>query len=199
RKSSVAAYTHQFRRLLRLIPGIDEATVLHMYVKGLEPSTRKEVRLRRPRNLAQAHHDASELHSILYPADLRLHHTPPSSSSDMEIDNLSATPETSLANLSVELNNFRKQLLHEINSGSRPSNNFSGSSNNPSGSNPGRLTPAEKTRLMQRGACFRCRQDGHMAGQCTTYNQQPRRQLNNWAVDPVSSTQGQVQGKANDN
>lgn len=177
RQLTVAAYTHQFRRLLRLIPGIDSDTVLHIYVRGLEPTTCKEVRLRQPTTLEQAHHMATELHSILHPTDLHLH-TASTPTSAMDVDNVSIDPVAAIANLRVELHNVRQQLL-----------------NNSSGQPRGRLTPMERTRLMQRGACFRCRQDGHMAKDCPTYNhQQTRRQFNNVAVEDPVSNQGNATG-----
>lgn len=177
RHLTVAAYTHQFRRLLRLIPGIDSDTVLHTYVRGLEPTTCKEVRLRQPTTLDQAHHMATELHSILHPTDLHLH-TANTPSAAMEVDNMSVDPVAAIAALRVELHNVRQQLF-----------------NNPNGQSHGRLTPAERTRLMQRGACFRCRRDGHMAKDCSAYNQQPRRQFNNVTVEASIPDQG----KASDN
>ncbi|KAF9079452.1 hypothetical protein BGX27_006431, partial [Mortierella sp. AM989] len=41
-KSSVADYTRQFRRLLRLIPTMDADTALYIFLSGLEEDTRKE-------------------------------------------------------------------------------------------------------------------------------------------------------------
>ncbi|KAF9090319.1 hypothetical protein BGX27_002290 [Mortierella sp. AM989] len=66
-KSSVAAYTEQFRRLLRLIPNMDEDTALYSYLNGLEPETRQQVRLTLPANLDTAIDKATILHSILHP------------------------------------------------------------------------------------------------------------------------------------
>ncbi|KAF9960259.1 hypothetical protein BGZ72_007517 [Mortierella alpina] len=45
---SVALYTHEFWRLLRRVPTLDKGTALHWFVKGLEPDTSKEVKLRQP-------------------------------------------------------------------------------------------------------------------------------------------------------
>ena len=42
------------------------------------------------------------------------------------------------------------------------------------------LTAAERQRLRLRGACFKCRQDGHMAREC------PVRSLNNMSVPVVA-------------
>ena len=44
-KMTVATYTHKFRRHLRLIPSMDSRSILHTYMKGLEPNTSKEVRV----------------------------------------------------------------------------------------------------------------------------------------------------------
>ena len=45
---SVAAYTNEFRRHLRLIPKIDKDDALFEYLRGLEKETSKQVRLRQP-------------------------------------------------------------------------------------------------------------------------------------------------------
>lgn len=50
-------------------------------------------------------------------------------------------------NLRMELNALRRQVHHQP--GTLP-----------------RLTDADRARLMQRGACFRCREEGHMAREC---------------------------------
>ncbi|KAG0352575.1 hypothetical protein BGX24_007519, partial [Mortierella sp. AD032] len=50
-KRSVALYTHEYRRLLRRVPTLDKGTALHWFVKGLEPDTSKEVKLRQPPTL----------------------------------------------------------------------------------------------------------------------------------------------------
>lgn len=140
-RKSVAAYTNEFRRHLRLTPSMDKGDALYSYLTGLEPETSKHVRLRQPANLDAAVMEATIVHSILFPDGVpQVRTTPtPQPASDpmaMEIDNLR-----------MELNALRRQVHHQP-------------------STLPRLTDADRARLMQSGACFRCREEGHMAREC---------------------------------
>jgi len=152
-KLSVASYTEQFRRLLRLIPGMDPATALYVYLDGLEENTRREVRLRQPTTLDMAITQATIVHSILNP-------TKPV---------FDVAPQTSIPNpMAMEVDNLRVQLnaLRQ-----RLDNNNSHGYGQGHGSRPlNRLSDNERQRLYQRGACFRCRKDGHQARNCPSRN-----------------------------
>ncbi|KAI1290492.1 hypothetical protein EDD11_009338 [Mortierella claussenii] len=117
---------------------------------------------------------------VTAPAVTSLYGPPPAT--PMEIDNL------------MFLANIGRQAL--TNYSFRPRDNTT-SSTFSDNNRPPKLSPDEKTRLLQRGACFRCRRDGHMANQCTAFGrqQQQHRQLNNVATEEISSKSG----KANDN
>jgi len=157
-KRTVALYTHEFRRLLRRVPSLDPETALHWYVKGLEPHTSKEVKLRQPANLDQAIEQASLIHAILFP-DFPTG-SPKVDSNAMDIDNLH-----------VAINNLTTQVNYL-------SRNNNGQSNNIP--HPPKLTPADKAHLMAKNGCFRCRKIGHMASQCRTFpNPQQPRQFHN--------------------
>jgi hypothetical protein len=54
--------------------------------------------------------------------------------------------------------------------------------NNRSG-HPKKLTPEDRTALMTRGACFRCRQDGHLAKDCPRYGAATSRAVNETTAD----------------
>jgi hypothetical protein len=187
-KRSVAVYTHEFRRLQRRIPSLDTDTALHWYVKGLEPNTSKEVKLRQPRDLDQAIHQASLIHSILFPESPAITtSTPKPDPSAMDIDNL----HVAIHNLSTQVNNLAR---------------FSNGSNYGTHTTPRppKLTPEDKAYLTEKGGCFRCRKIGHIANQCRAFpnQQQKPRQFNNIevAATPAQQAYPQTQsGKANSN
>jgi hypothetical protein len=137
---SVKDYTHRFRRLLRLIPNIDSDTALFMYMKGLEPETSKEVRLRQPTTMAQAVHQASIVHGILHPVAPTVFPTQAQAQPTTEPMDIDAM-RTLLANFTNHFNSHQRL---------------------------GRLTDAERERLRKAGACFRCRKPGHRAVECRT-------------------------------
>lgn len=85
-KMSVAEYTSRFRRLMRLAPSLDTKSTIWYYTSGLEPKTSQEVRLRQPETLHQAIHQATIIHSILFPAPPTLVGATTSQTSDMAMD-----------------------------------------------------------------------------------------------------------------
>lgn len=138
-RQSVAAYTNEFRRHLRLIPKMDKDDALFEYLRGLEKETSKQVRLRQPANLDAAITEATIIHTILFPDG---------------IPQILASPKTTpepmameLDNLRLELNALRQQVRQSYSSIPKLSNQ-------------------ERDRLRLRGACFKCRKDGHMAREC---------------------------------
>lgn len=190
-KRTVALYTHEFRRLLRRVPTLDKGTALHWFVKGLEPDTSKEVKLRQPETLDIAISQATLIHSILFPngppAPSNSSTSPKHDPNAMDIDNL----HVAIHNLSTQVNN-----LARFGTGS----NHSGYTN----ALPRRLTPEEKARLTEKGGCFRCRKIGHMANQCRAFPNQRQRphQFNNIEVADTQAPQAPSQtqsGKANGN
>ncbi|KAI1315847.1 hypothetical protein EDD11_000282 [Mortierella claussenii] len=114
------------------------------------------------------------------PVIISLYGLPPATT--MEIDNLMF-----LANISRQaLTNYSFRPRGNTTSSTFSDNNrFS------------KLSPDEKVRLLQRGACFHCRRDGHMANQCTAFGRQRQqhRQPNNVATEETL----RMSGEANDN
>ena len=194
-KRTVAAYTHDFRRLRRRIPTLDNDTALHWYMKGLERETGKEVRLRQPTTLDYAISQATLVHSILFP-DGPTVHPPKDGPAPMDLDNM---------DIRVALNAIASQVNSMQRSGAYQGYN----KNNNGAVRPPKLTPEERTYLVANNGCFRCRKTGHISNQCRTFPSQPQqqqrpRQFNNIDVSApgpdyhqgVSQTQS---GKDNSN
>lgn len=180
-RRSVALYTHEFRRLLRRVPTLDKGTALHWFVKGLEPDTSKEVKLRQCASLDQAISTATLIHSILFPNGPTV--APKQHTSDMEVDSL----HVAINNLTAQVN-YLSQGPNRHNNAPRPP----------------KLTPAEKAHLIANGGCFRCRKIGHMASNCRTFptqqHQQRPRQFNNLETYTPQQTAPHTQsGNANSN
>jgi hypothetical protein len=168
-RQSVAAYTTEFRRYLRLIPTMHKDDALYEYLRGLEDGTGLQVRLRQPDSLDAAITEATIVHAILLPDGVpqavpQTTAAPrtPSDPTAMEIDNLR-----------LEINALRRQIR-----------------NNSHGLPP--LDSAERARLRQRGACYKCRRDGHMYRDCPD---QQGRAFNNMSV-PVGSRPNLASGNA---
>lgn len=142
-RNSVATYTAEFRRFLRLIPNMDKDDALYVYLMGLELETSKQVRLRQPISLVAAITEATIVYSILFPdgpppalSQARMT-PPPVDSMAMELDNLR-----------LELNALRSAVNYRGTGALAP------------------LTQVERQRLSETGGCFKCRQKGHMAREC---------------------------------
>lgn len=170
---SVKEYTHRFRRLSRLIPNMDPDTTLFIYMNGLEPETSKEVRLRQPETMGQAVQQASIVHGILHPTPPTVLATsaptpaqPPAQPMELDAIRTLLTGLTNIANLTsaaTTVSHFSQPL--------------------------GKLTQAEKERLLKIGACFRCRRRGHRAVECRA-----GQTLNNLETDNQSNDSGKDQG-----
>ncbi|KAF9973609.1 hypothetical protein BGZ65_009171, partial [Modicella reniformis] len=147
RQLSVADYTAKFRRLVRLIPSLDNETTLYLYNQGLEPATSKEVRLRQPTTLSDAIKQATIVHNILHPV------APTMIVSTNQTTQQSTTEPMDLDSLRVLLANLTPLVSTTtgINVMQRPL---------------GKLSAAERERLRRIGACFRCRRPGHRATEC---------------------------------
>jgi len=180
-KRSVALYTHEFRRLLRRVPTLDKGTALHWFIKGLEPDTSKEVKLRQCTTLDQAISTATLIHSILFPNGPTV--TPKQTPTDMDIDTLH-----------VAINNLTAQVNY-LSQGPNRNNNAP---------RPAKLTPAEKAHLIANGGCFRCRKIGHMASNCRSFptqqqHQRPRQFNNLETYAPQQTTPRTQSGNDNSN
>lgn len=141
---SVAEYTAQFRRLKRLIRGLELETTLYYYTEGLESDTSKEVLLRQPKTLEEAISAATIVHSILHrkpptvvPRPMEKPSTALPPAEPMDLDAM----QTLMANLATNINALTKQRL-------------------------GPLTSQERAYLKSINGCYRCRQPGHISTNC---------------------------------
>lgn len=136
---------------------MDAQTALYIYTIGLEPETSKEVRLRQPKTMEQAVHQAAIVHAILHPNGPTTTSAPApattSTTSAMEVDTLT----TVLHHIERLTQVLSQNPTHVANM-----------RNNRNNRRPlPKLTPQEKARLIKIGACFRCRRRGHIVADCT--------------------------------
>ncbi|KAF9349957.1 hypothetical protein BGX26_011826 [Mortierella sp. AD094] len=119
--SSVADYTHRFRRLVRLIPNIDPGTTLYSFLTGLDKDTGIRVKLAQPSTLENAIAQATIIHSIPHP-------TPTSSAVSTTIPQNSCPPVKSmdlnapripLAQIPRQATSDRPTALHAFSNGRR--------------------------------------------------------------------------------
>jgi hypothetical protein len=201
-KRTVAAYTHDFRRLRRRVPSLDDTTALHWYKKGLEKETSKEVMLRQPETLDIAIAQATLIHSILYPDGPTGLKPVVQQTSDMEIDTL----QVAINNLTAQVNDLSRQSGHNHNQNNTKSFVYNPNTNYKLGGPlPPKLSSEEKNYLYNNGGCFKCRKTGHLGSDCRAFPSTPRRarQFNNIEVAATPTPQqapSQTQsGKANSN
>jgi hypothetical protein len=210
---TVAAYTHDFRRLRRRVPSLDDLTALHWYKKGLEKDTSKEVMLRQPETLDMAITQATLVHSILYPDGPTGFKTRPHQTSDMEVDNL----HIAVNNLTAQVNHLARRSGYNNNQGNshNQNNNYTQHNNKPfvynpntnykpGGPLPPKLVQPEKDFLYHNGGCFKCRKLGHVGTDCRIFPSTPRpaRHFNNIEVEtsaPQQTFSSTQSGKVNSN
>lgn len=201
-KRTVAAYTHDFRRLRRRVPHLDDLTALHWYKKGLEKDTSKEVMLRQPETIDMAITQATLIHSILYPDGPTGLKPISQQTSDMEIDTL----QVAVNNLTAQVNYLSRRSGYNHNQTNQtntkpfvynPNTNYK-----PGGPLPPKLLQPEKDYLYSHGGCYKCRKLGHLGPDCRTFpsNARPARQFNNLEVAatpvPQQATSQTQSGKA---
>lgn len=177
-KRTVAAYTHDFRRLRRRVPHLDDLTALHWYKKGLEKETSKEVMLRQPETLDIAISQATLIHSILYPDGPTGFKPIAQQTSDMEVDTLQVT----VNNLAAQVNYLARRSGYNHNQTNTKAFVYNPNTNyKPGGPFPPKLSQPEKDYLYAHGGCYKCRKLGHLGPDCKTFPSTPRpaRQFNN--------------------
>ena len=142
---SVSEYTAAFRILALSIPDLSPAETLHRYIFNLKPKTRMEVEIRNPTTLEEATHIAN-----LY-------------------DTITFNTKNSYQPSSTYPQANRTPILYQTQTSSTITPMDLSAIATPATKRLAKLTPAEYDHLKVTGGCFRCRQKGHLAQNCTTY------------------------------
>jgi len=148
-RSSVADYTDRFRAICINIPSMTDAEKKNAFTLGLKSDVRRQVAFSNPATFEEAVALAARIDDILFQEGRR--------------DNRRLPPLRSTGGASTS--------AAPTNSGPVPMdlNAVQPGDNN---TRLGKLTDSERERLRANGACFRCRQPGHMSSQCPLRNQQ---------------------------
>lgn len=201
-KRTVAAYTHDFRRLRRRVPSLDDTTALHWYKKGLEKDTSKEVMLRQPETLDIAITQATLVYSILHPDGPTGPKASTQQTSDMEIDTL----QVAINNLTAQVNYLSRRSGYVNNQYNTKPFTYNPNTNyKPGGPLPPKLSQEEKDYLYKNGGCYKCRKLGHVGPNCKIFpsTSRPAQQFNNVEVASAPVPQQALfqnqSGKANSN
>ena len=149
-RTSVTDYTDRFRGVCANIPTMTDAEKKNAYTQGLKLAVKRQVAFSNPATFEEAVSLASRIDDILFEESRRDNRRPPLRSNNNGGASTSAAGGSS-GPTPMELNAVQ------------------GSANTP---RLAKLTDAERERLRASGACFRCRQPGHMSSQCPLRNQQ---------------------------
>lgn len=154
-RSSVAEYTDRFRAICANIPTMTDAEKKNAFTLGLKIDVRRQVAFANPATFEEAVALAARIDDILFQESRR--------------DNRRIPPRST--------NGASTSAAGGSSSGPTPMDlNAVDNGNN---TRLAKLTDSERERLRASGACFRCRQPGHMSSQCPLRQQgngQRRRQ-----------------------
>lgn len=155
-RSSVKAYTNEFKRLLLNIPDMSENEKLDRYRRGLKTQVRLHVVFANPETFEQTCLLAEQIDSIIY-----MHRpTNPNPGANRVYDPFAASTSTAVP---MEIGAVGQP-------GAPPAPPAPPSYADVVGGRTApkfpKLTPEEKSRLMKENGCFYCRQAGHRAAQC---------------------------------
>jgi Ty3 transposon capsid-like protein len=140
---SVTEYTAAFRTLALSIPDLSPAETLHRYIFHLKPKTRLEVEIRNPMTLEEATHIANLYDTITF-ANKNSYQV---NTTHLQANRTPTLHQTSSTTTAMDLSAVASLVTRRL----------------------PKLTPAEYDHLKATGGCFRCRQKGHLAQNCTTY------------------------------
>jgi hypothetical protein len=143
--STVEQYISQFCELVMQLPSMDQKLLLDKFMRGLKPKTKIELELKDPQDLQQAFRLADRFDTIVYRRNWNNtdKHTDAAEYDDnrgepMQIDAIRTHP-------------WKKKSPRQTTQSKLP-----------------KLSDEERTHLKNLGACYRCRQVGHMARECTS-------------------------------
>jgi len=161
--SSVNEYTTQFSETVMQLAAnqimIPDSMLIHQYIHGLKPATRLQVEIENPQSLTEAMRIAGTYDTIRFtrktisPRYETTSRSPFYSSryndtrgEPMQLDNLQLDDSE---NKNLEMNLFNSKSSKNI-------------------KKLNKLTIEERQHLRKLGACFKCRQPGHMVRECPT-------------------------------
>ena len=138
---TVREYSTAFRNVVLLLPDITPAERFHAYITGLRPAVRKEILIRRIKDYTEAAAVAEAIDVAAQMSDDRTAYQGPGRG---------AQPPRPPNQPSGQQNRAALRLHALARAPARR----------------GKLTPEEREDLMSRGACFYCREEGHIAATC---------------------------------
>jgi hypothetical protein len=142
--STVEQYISQFCELVMQLPSMDQKLLLDKFMRGLKPKTKIELELKDPQDLEQAFRLADRFDTLVY---RRNWNYTEGNTNTTEYDDNRGEPMQIDA---IRTHPWKKK------SASTQSKSFP------------KLTDAERTHLKSIGACYKCRQVGHMARECSS-------------------------------
>lgn len=158
---SASDYADAFRAIADLVPGMTDNERLATFIRGLKPHVALQLAFAKPTTFEQAVTAAIQIDDLYFQYRIGQRPIPPPTPrvnphnprpvhgpTPMDLSAVRATPATNPRT-------YVQAMQH---------------------TNLSKLTDAERARLRAIGACFRCRQTGHMSSQCPLRNQTQNRQ-----------------------
>lgn len=171
---SVSEYCDAFFRQSQLIDSPSEAELLHCFIRGLKPSIAREVDMFQPKNLQDAMSMAtrSDLRYQMFSGPSSRSGSPPSFQRESSAYGRTSTQLSSSGSAPMELGSIdsKEDLNDHVDGENKESpqllNTNTGYSGNRNRDRNG-LSREDYDRLSKERRCFRCRQRGHMARNCS--------------------------------
>jgi hypothetical protein len=154
-RTSVADYTDRFRSIAATIPTMSDAEKLHAYTDGLKREVRLLVTFSNPATFEECVATAARVDDILFHNGARSRRDMPRTRGGSGGPPSSLPMPMDLGALHRNSGGARTPLRRDDNDQQRLA----------------RLTDRERERLRAIGACFRCRQPGHMTRECPLNDQ----------------------------
>lgn len=159
---SVSSYIYAYNLIIADIPDMAESEKVYNFVSGLKEKVRIEVELKNPSKLDQAQQIAERVDEIIYAAHKKLPSGPPGRPQPRPQNSGGPPRRHQNGPAPMDLDALKRVLnayaAHPRDGALRRGKDAS----NP----PRRLTDAEREDLRRRGACFYCKQPGHLAVNC---------------------------------
>ena len=156
--TTVTEYVSRLQTLVLLLKIGDNDAVLDKFIRGLKPRTKIEVELKDPKDLEEAIRLADRYDTIVYQKASNSSYDPWAQSITRPRGQPKQEEDTRGEPMQLDALNPKRK--------SEPKKKAPQSSSPASGLV--KLTPEERDRLHESGACFKCRKIGHMAKDCPT-------------------------------